>query len=327
MARQAQSSFEYWLERNAARRMDMAQQAAADVAARAAYAHIRALETIQEEMTRLFGRFSEGLDPQDARRMLHSEVDNNTYDELMQIFQTATSPSVKEAARQALNREPLKYRIQRQEAMRQTIANEMMKLADNDTGMIESFLKEAAQQTMDQGAQDIAQLVGMDFPARPISQGRLDQMVKAPWSGEDFSTRVWNNLDELGVRMNEAIPQGMMAGKSHREIAKDLEDLTDQGNHATERLVRTETTHVVAEADKESAKSRGAERMKFSAILDSRTSKVCTHMDGKIIPIDELQPGKNQPPMHPHCRSVLLEVNPRMDAIRARLAARDAIND
>lgn len=48
------------------------------------------------------------------------------------------------------------------------------------------------------------------------------------------------------------------------------------------------------------------EAVEFSAIIDDRTTQVCLHMDGKIIPINHPQLGSFTPPLHFQCRSILV---------------------
>ena len=44
---------------------------------------------------------------------------------------------------------------------------------------------------------------------------------------------------------------------------------------------------------------------RFIATLDKRTSTLCQSHDGDVFPVEEAMPGKNMPPLHPHCRSVI----------------------
>lgn len=48
--------------------------------------------------------------------------------------------------------------------------------------------------------------------------------------------------------------------------------------------------------------------MLYSAVLDTRTTPVCRHLDGKIIPMDEPALDRLTPPMHYNCRSLLVSV-------------------
>ena len=48
--------------------------------------------------------------------------------------------------------------------------------------------------------------------------------------------------------------------------------------------------------------------MKYSAVLDQRTTEVCRFLDGKIIPMDEPELDRLSPPNHHNCRSILVPV-------------------
>ncbi|NFZ30137.1 phage head morphogenesis protein, partial [Staphylococcus aureus] len=42
---------------------------------------------------------------------------------------------------------------------------------------------------------------------------------------------------------------------------------------------------------------------KYVAKIDSKTSKLCHSLNGKIFKVKDMIPGVNAPPMHPWCRS------------------------
>ena len=53
----------------------------------------------------------------------------------------------------------------------------------------------------------------------------------------------------------------------------------------------------------------GIKNVEFSAVLDDKTSYICTMHHGRVYPINELIAGITQPPLHPNCRSILLPHN------------------
>lgn len=40
--------------------------------------------------------------------------------------------------------------------------------------------------------------------------------------------------------------------------------------------------------------------------LDNRTSQICRSMDGKVFKVSEMQPGVNDSPFHPNCRTTTI---------------------
>ncbi len=51
------------------------------------------------------------------------------------------------------------------------------------------------------------------------------------------------------------------------------------------------------------------EALEYSAILDSRTTQICRHLDGQVHAVDgEIWNGPYRPPNHFNCRSLLIAV-------------------
>ncbi|MDR2336710.1 MAG: minor capsid protein, partial [Candidatus Nomurabacteria bacterium] len=71
------------------------------------------------------------------------------------------------------------------------------------------------------------------------------------------------------------------------------------------RLIRTETNYFENQAEIETARELGIEKLQFIATLDSRTSSICRDHDHDIIDTDKAVQGDNAPPLHPYCRSTL----------------------
>ena len=89
-------------------------------------------------------------------------------------------------------------------------------------------------------------------------------------------------------------------------MAEDIETAIRSLFWANGRVMATEMNRVLNENLVSIYISLGIKNVMFSAILDSRTSWVCSLNHEKVFPISELITGVNQPPLHPHCRSILL---------------------
>ena len=59
-------------------------------------------------------------------------------------------------------------------------------------------------------------------------------------------------------------------------------------------------------AEMESYKEADIDKYQFLATLDMRTSKVSQKLDLQIFNVKDARPGKNMPPMHPHCRATTI---------------------
>lgn len=143
-----------------------------------------------------------------------------------------------------------------------------------------------------------------------LTPGMIQDAVSYPWSGANFSDRLWKNKEALLFNLRETVTQSLIQGRSLPETSKALAGKLGQSYKAAERLVRTETNHLHNRADLDAYEAAGVEEYEFMATLDSRTSEVCAALDGKHFKLKDAVPGENLPPMHPNCRSTTVEYDP-----------------
>jgi SPP1 gp7 family putative phage head morphogenesis protein len=155
---------------------------------------------------------------------------------------------------------------------------------------------------------DLHQGVGVAFDFATIPKNRIEAILKRPWSGMHYSSRIWHNTDVLASLLSEVITGGFKSGASLRDMRKDVEERMQVGKHAANRLLRTETTYMANAAEMESYEEAGIDRYRFIATLDNRTSEQCRHQDNKIYAVKDARPGYNMPPLHAYCRSTTIAV-------------------
>ncbi len=138
----------------------------------------------------------------------------------------------------------------------------------------------------------------------------IEDIVSYPWSGADYSERLWQNTQALAFHTREIMTQGTIQGKSIAAMSKELADKMGQSYKSAERLVRTEQGHIHNEADMRAYKAAGVEEYEYMATLEARTCEVCGGLDGKHFPLSEKEVGVNFPLMHPNCRCTTVEYDP-----------------
>jgi len=143
-----------------------------------------------------------------------------------------------------------------------------------------------------------------------LDEKTVEDILSYPWSGANFSDRVWKNKDILAFNLRETLTSGFIQGKSRTQMAKEMSDEMGKGFSAVETLIRTESSWLHGAADQRAYDVANIERYEFMATLDNRTSKQCADLDGKDFPVSEAQVGVNYPPMHPRCRSTTIEHDP-----------------
>lgn len=106
--------------------------------------------------------------------------------------------------------------------------------------------------------------------------------------------------DLLKNKLSSLLQSGMIQGKSPRVLARELKNAFNTSTYDAERLMRTELARVQTEAQKQSFKRNGFTLYEF--IANSGCCDICKSKDGKHFKVENVMPGENAAPMHPHCR-------------------------
>ena len=152
--------------------------------------------------------------------------------------------------------------------------------------------------------------VSKDLGINPIvSRDKIKTVLDKPWSGANFSQRLWSNTDKLAETVKQEIVNGMIQGINLKTMTKRVsEKFKTAKKNDVERLLRTEVNYVLNQATLDGYKEAGIEKYEFSATLDSRTSQICSELHGNIFEIKNIAVGLNYPPMHPRCRSTTIPI-------------------
>ena len=134
--------------------------------------------------------------------------------------------------------------------------------------------------------------------------------------------------DDMLKKLNAILANGIEKGWSAERIAREIEKviggftgkaglLKPDGKAVTPsaimRSVRTNTTSAYnlgrREFYQDPAQGDTIKGVQFSAIIDSRTSDICRHLDGKVFNSDDTDAiNRFTPPLHFNCRSVLVPI-------------------
>ena len=142
-----------------------------------------------------------------------------------------------------------------------------------------------------------------------VSRDKIKAVLDRPWSGANFSERIWSNTDKLAQTVKQEIVNGMIQGINLQTMAKRVSERFETAKkNDVERLLRTEVNYTLNQATLDGYKEAGIEKYEFSATLDSRTSQICSELHGEVFEIKKIAVGLNYPPMHPRCRSTTIPI-------------------
>ena len=143
---------------------------------------------------------------------------------------------------------------------------------------------------------------------RPRTKQLLAEVTGPNIKGTPTITKNLNNIasGEL-VRIQSKVKTGLAKGMSQKDIINDVMKTTKITEHQARTLTRTSITSTQTAALNK-VMDDNEEIIKgymFTAILDARTSPICTHHNGKVYGLNEKQ---YRPPLHWNCRSSMIPV-------------------
>lgn len=145
-----------------------------------------------------------------------------------------------------------------------------------------------------------------------LDQRLVDEAIRRCWVGnENWSTRVWSDVDQLSARLREGLINCFTKGSDLKELRDNLKSLVkDNVQHALNRaetLARTELSYVRNQATLDRYAAMGVKRYRVLVERDDKLCKVCNSLTDTY-DINKAAVGVNLPPMHPNCRCTIIPV-------------------
>lgn len=188
------------------------------------------------------------------------------------------------------------YRYNNLQKIEKQITDSIMQIGSKEL----DYTKQSLQQATLIGSQAAHDVLNTNV----LNKSAIDELIKRPWHDANFSDRIWKNKLQLINSLKSELTNGIIQGKSIYSVANDVDNRIDVGRSQTQRLVRTEYMHALNQGQIESYRSKGYNKLKWVATMDSKTSKECRKRNGKEYDIDDLP----DIPAHPNCRCTLVPV-------------------
>lgn len=131
-----------------------------------------------------------------------------------------------------------------------------------------------------------------------INYEDVRKIIKKNFKGKHFSTRVWENEEEVAKRLHK-LTHDFLDGKVNvNQIKKDIVKLYNTSAYNTKRLVETEVNRCSSNAFDRFCKEVGVKKVRYNASLDSKLCEDCAQFHDKVFDFDN----KIEVPRHPLCR-------------------------
>ena len=303
-----QKNRDYWEERQI-KREAKAFSTIQDVEKEYKIALEKAKQNINKELSRIGTTYMKdnNLSYHDALKLLKSDeykVWKKDLHDYMKEYNKLLKTAPLEAKKLYLEIETLsaKSRMSHLDSLRAQVDMEMVKLIFGVEDSAKNALTSVYRDTFIEVTKDL----GINAI---VSRDKIKTVLDRPWSGANFSQRIWSNTDKLAQTVKQEIVNRMIQGINLQTMAKRVSERFETAKkNDVERLLRTEVNYTLNQATLDGYKEAGIEKYEFSATLDSRTSQICSELHGEVFEIKKIAVGLNYPPMHPRCRSTTIPI-------------------
>lgn len=196
-----------------------------------------------------------------------------------------------------LNTLAMKSRITRWESLQYEIDKQLNKLAITTEKETKELLTDTLKDNYNRNVFNISKKAGFVANFSGINNKTVERVLSYPWSGSNYSDRIWENKRLLSKTIKNEMTQMIIRGESSKKVAARVSEKVNTSYKNAVRLVQTEHSYVMNEASKYTYEDLGIEKYEFLATLDSRTCSVCGKLDGKVFKLTEAKVGINYPPL------------------------------
>lgn len=140
--------------------------------------------------------------------------------------------------------------------------------------------------------------------AQPVSVDKVKLLASRSFDEMEGMT------GDMTVRMTRALADGLVQGKSPRDIADDLDDAIEIGQARALTIARTEIIRAHAEGQLQALDDLGVEEVgvavEWSTTGDDRVCELCQPLEGVVLKLEE---ATGMLPRHPNCRCAWIPAN------------------
>lgn len=269
---------------------------------------------IRREINDFYNRFAteNGMDYADAVKFLNREEAlewRTSVEGYIEEIRREKDPAVRERLMQEYDARAYGSRITRLESLNGSIDTELSRLYARANEQFRQLLGENYTDGYYQAIYDIQSRYGYSSAFATVNSKVVENALTYPWSGANFSDRLWKHKFELLNQLRETLTTGLIRGESVQDMSKRLAERMNVSRSNALRLIRTESSHIHNTAELDAYKACGFEEYEYMASFGERTCDVCGGLDGRRFKLGDKQFGVNFPPLHPNCRCTTVAVD------------------
>lgn len=252
-------------------------------------------DRMQREIDGFYMRYAskKGLTKQEAMKRV-SKMDVTKFND--KAAKAVKEKDFSHATNEWLKVYNLKMKVSRLELLKAELTLEIQNLTAEvnevfDKARIDEYLNEYKRQ---------AGILGISSSG---AKKRMQAILDADFYGQTFSARVWGNLGLRATLQRDvfgSLNRVFTDMMGYKKEMKRLSSKYDTSEQNAKRLLKTEIARINSDTQLTMLKDNDFTHLIYVAEVGA--CKICAPLDGKAIPIDEVEKGVNMYPMHPNCR-------------------------
>lgn len=255
------------------------------------------IEDIEKEISAFYARYAtrEGISLEDAKKKIDA-VDVIKF--ANQAKKYVDTQDFSDRANEELRAYNTKMYVSREELLKAQIGLLVTYTYAKLESQMHNYLESAYYRALKQQA-------GILGDTLQVASTDVKAIVLAPFQHSNWSRRLWRDMRKTRIQVQRAVTHVIIRGRHPYEFVKELRKESGNSTYEIRRLLITETARVQTIATKQHMlENQGPDaEYKYVAKLDSKTTKTCRGLNGKVFKVKDMKPGVNAPPMHPFCRS------------------------
>lgn len=267
----------------------------------------RAQASIDKEIRAWYQRFADNneISVVDAKKLLRqNELEELQWD-VSEFIRRGRENAVSQEWLKELENASAKFHISRLEALKLRTQNAAEQAFAVEQNKLTECLTDTWKQDYYHTAYEMQKGFQVGFDVAQVDNRRINKLLDRPWTADQmtFSDRIWKSKAQLLDSVSTELTQMCILGKSPDEAINNIAKRMHVAKSQAGRLVMTENAYFGSDAQKQCYKDLDVEQYQIVATLDSRTSDICRHFDGKVFDMKDYEPGVTAPPFHVYCRT------------------------
>lgn len=264
----------------------------------------KAYKEIQNKINAFYGKYASenGLTLEEAKQLLDRNELKDFKSYIAEMLKMGNKENFSNEQMYEFNRLYNKAKITRLEELQASIDYELDLLTSQNSSNLHDLLADSYEEGYYHTIYNKEMFFNTSKSFSGLNKQAIEKAVSTKWLGENYSSRIWHNTNNLTNVLTKEIPRGITLGYNPRKLAKQISGKLNANYNNTVRLIRTEYSHILNQATLDGYEATRLKQYQILTTLDNRRCDDCGEFEGVIVNIKEAVEGVNLPPFHPNCR-------------------------